>query len=190
MNLSQVTPQAVAKLFPDALGANIRKHLPSVLAGLQEFGLTDRDMVLMALATIRAETAGFEPISEYKSKYNTAPGGEPYALYDNRRALGNIAPGDGARFKGRGFIQLTGRDNYRRIGAKLGVDLLNTPEMANDSQTAGRILACFLKAKEAKIRAALDQGDLAAARKLVNGGSHGLLRFQQTFKMGKGVFPL
>lgn len=190
-SLSKVTPHAVAKMFPVTPGKNIRAHLPAVLAALEEFNLADRDMVLMALATIRAETEGFEPISEPTHKYNTAPGGVPYAKYETgrlRTILGNVAPGDGALFKGRGFIQLTGRDNYRRIGAKLGVDLIATPELANEPQTAARILACFLKAKETKIRVALAKDDLASARKLVNGGSHGLMRFTDAFRKGQGIF--
>ena len=46
--------------------------------------------------------------------------GAPFALYDDR--LGN-QPGDGARFKGRGFVQLTGRYNYAKYGPVVGVDL-------------------------------------------------------------------
>ena len=187
--ISMVTPHTVARIFHDAPGNNIRKHLPAVLMGLEEFGLTDRPMVLMALATIRAESAGFEPISEFRSKYNTAPGGKPFALYDIRPDLGNNAPGDGVKFRGRGFVQLTGRFNYQKIGKQIGVDLDATPDMANDSQTAGRILARFLKNAETRIRKALDMDDLKTARKLVNGGSHGLDRFTTAYRMGEGIFP-
>lgn len=56
-------------------------------------------MVLMALATIRAETEGFEPISEYKSEYNTSPSGHPFDLYDNRQDLGNTGKLDGKNLK-------------------------------------------------------------------------------------------
>ncbi len=188
-NLATVTPPRVAHMFQHAPGRNIRTYLQPVLDALNEAGLGDRDMVLMALATIAAESAGFEPLSEFKSRYNTAPGGEPFALYDGRRDLGNLAPGDGARFKGRGFVQITGRDNYRRIGAKIGVDLVKDPELANDPVVAAKVLAAFLKTREAKIRVALAKGDLVAARKLVNGGSHGLERFSVAFAAGDRVFP-
>jgi predicted chitinase len=183
--LSTVTPVRIAPMFPHARGANIRANLPHVLAGLQEFGLTDRDMCLMALATIRAETAGFEPIPEGKSKYNTAPGGEPFALYDNRKDIGNIAPGDGYRFRGRGYVQITGRDNYKAAGKALKLDLINKPDLALDPATAGRILAWFLKSREDRIRRALAREDLAAARRAVNGGSHGLMPFTEAWAIGK-----
>lgn len=187
--LASVTPQRVVYMFPHATGQSIRKYLPPVLDALSAAGLGDRDMVLMALATIAAETAGFEPISEYKSRYNTSPGGDHFALYDGRKDLGNLAPGDGARFRGRGFVQLTGRDNYRRIGLKIGVDLVKESEMANDPIVAAQILAAFLKSRETKIRAVLAKGDLAGARRLVNGGSHGLERFKLAFAEGDRMLP-
>lgn len=180
----RVTVGAVATIFHDAPVKNIERHLPHVLKALDEAELGDRDMVLMALATIRAETAGFQPISEYPSKYNTVPGGVPFALYDGREDLGNIAFGDGAKYKGRGFIQLTGRANYEKYGLKIEAGLYGNPELANDPEIAAKILAAFLKDKEQGIRQAIRRNDLKAARKLVNGGSHGLAEFERAFKLG------
>ncbi len=153
----------------------IREHLPNVLRALTNKQLADADMIMMALATIRAETAGFRPIDEGQSEYNTSPKGtphrHPFDMYDNRaKALGNLGEPDGASFKGRGFVQLTGRHNYTLIGAKIGVDLVNHPELGNDSETAAKILAQFLFDAERDVRIALEQGDLKKARQLVNGG--------------------
>jgi len=137
--IERITVDVVAQMFPDAPRANVERHLPPVLAALQAAGLDDRDMVLMALGTIRAESARFEPISEMSSRYNTSPGGpHPFDLYDYRASLGNLGPPDGARYKGRGFIQLTGRANYRRYGARLGQPLEESPELANVPWTAAR----------------------------------------------------
>jgi putative chitinase len=69
-------------------------------------------VVLGALGTIRAEIDGFVPISEGISRYNTSPNGADFDLYDKRKDVGNQGPGDGAKFKGRGFVQLTSRPNY------------------------------------------------------------------------------
>ena len=182
-----VTPEIVARMFPNTSKTNIVKHLPAVLAGLHECGLGDRQMVLMALATIRAETEGFLPTSEGRSGFNTRE--KPFDRYEPRTSagdrLGNTRPGDGPLFKGRGFIQLTGRDNYFRVGSQLGVDLIGNPDLANDSALAGRILAQFLKNSETRVRNALSANDLALARRCVNGGTHGLSRFRDAFERGE-----
>lgn len=55
------------------------------------------------------------------------------------RILGNKKAGDGEKYHGRGFIQLTGRDNYRMAGEALGIDLLNNPELAAKPEIASQI---------------------------------------------------
>ncbi|NJN85797.1 MAG: hypothetical protein HC881_05135 [Leptolyngbyaceae cyanobacterium SL_7_1] len=173
-------------MFPATPIKNIQTHLPQVLTALKKTKLADQEMILMALGTIRAETEGFVPISEGISKYNTAPGGRPFGKYDFRKDIGNNGTGDGDKYKGRGFIQLTGKSNYLSIGQKLGLGtkLVENPELANDSTVAADILAMFLKVKESIVRQDLAKSDLAAARKRVNGGSHGLDRFSSTYKAG------
>ena len=184
------TRAAVERMFPAAARAGIARHLPAVLEALAAEGLSDTPMTLMALATIRAETESFRPISEHQSKYNTTPGGHPFDRYDNRADLGNRGAPDGERFRGRGFVQLTGRDNYTRYSRALFGDdrLVENPKLANHPDVAARLLARFLKDKERRIRAALAAGDLAAARRLVNGGTHGLARFMETYRTGEQAF--
>lgn len=174
--------ELVARLFPNAPLENIRTNLPHVLGALQKLKLGDQEIILMALATIRAETAGFEPIDEFQSQYNTRPGGAAFGEYDH--ILGNQGPPDGARYKGRGFIQLTGRSNYLEIGRTVGVDLVGQPELANDPATAAAILAAFLQRKKRRIRGCLLLDDLAGARRTVNGGSHGLDAFRTAYLTG------
>ena len=191
--LSKVRDTHVFPIFPGTPHANITANLPFVCDGLRACNLDDRPMLLMALGTIRAETASFKPISEGVSKYNTSPGGQPFDLYEPptqiAKNLGNTHKGDGAKFKGRGFVQLTGRSNYQRIGPQVGADLAGNPELCNDPKMAGRILAQFLKNSESAIRTALKNNDLARARKLVNGGSHGLDAFEDAYSKGKVSLP-
>ncbi len=76
------------------------------------------------------------PITEY--------GGPSYfAKYDAGttigKRLGNTQPGDGARFKGRGYVQLTGRGNYTRAALETGADMIGNPELALDTHLAAQI---------------------------------------------------
>ena len=187
--IPSVTVQIVSQMFPVTPLGNINANLPPVLGALVSAELPDKAMVLMALGTIRAETESFEPISEGRSRFNTSPSGQPFDLYDNRRDLGNNGAPDGANFRGRGFVQLTGRANYTRYGSELGVDLVTNPERANDPQIAAKLLARFLGDRENQIREALSTNDLATARRLVNGGSNGLDRFTDAFNKGMQLIP-
>jgi peptidoglycan L-alanyl-D-glutamate endopeptidase CwlK len=189
--ISAVTVEAVAQMFPLTPVANIRAHLPAVLNALVPAELATKQMVLMALATIRAETESFEPVSEGVSRFNTSPGGHPFDMYDHRTALGNLGPPDGERFRGRGFVQLTGRANYQEHGRAIGLgdQLFANPELANDPEIAARLLASFLQRREKPILAALLTDDLPAARKLVNGGAAGLARFTDAYRRGQILIP-
>ena len=181
-----ITVALVSEMFPATPIGNIKANLPPVLTALNDSNLSDKPMVLMALATIRAETESFLPVAEGQSRYNTSPGGHPFDLYDQRKDLGNVGPPDGASFRGRGFVQLTGRANYARYGAAIGLgeQLLQDPERAADPLIAAQLLAAFLSAQELAIKRALLQGDLKTARRLVNGGSNGLDRFTDAYTIG------
>jgi putative chitinase len=183
---SQLTVQVVSRMCPDAPIGHIKQSLPPLSASLIKYELVDKTMLLMAVATIHAEAATFLPISEGISRYNTSPGGQPFDLYDFRKDLGNNAVGAGARFKGRGFIQLTGENNYSYYGPKLKppVDLVANPDAANDVNTAADLLSLFLSERELQIKDALAHGNMQAARRLVNGGTYGLDAFTAAYQTG------
>ena len=185
---ASITPSLIHPLFPFTPLANIAANLPHVISALSEANLTDTPMLLAALATIRAEAEPFLPLTESESRFNTSPGGHAFDLYDHRAELGNQGPPDGASFRGRGYVQLTGRFNYAHYGRTLSLDLINSPALAAEPETAARILAAFLVEKQAAIRAALAANDLAHARRLVNGGSNGLARFTAAYTAGLKVF--
>ncbi|MFZ1834468.1 MAG: peptidoglycan-binding protein [Pseudomonadales bacterium] len=181
----RVDASLVSRLFPFTGSASVALNHPYVSSALAEFGLTEERLVYAALATIRAEAEGFVPIAEQPSPFNTRPGQEAFGVYDGR--LGNRLPGDGARYRGRGYVQLTGRHNYARFGAMLGIPLLDNPDSACSPEVAACLLAAYLDANRARLCAALDteHEDLVAARRVVNGGSHGLQRFRETYTRAK-----
>lgn len=185
MNPLELTAKDVAPAFPGAPRKNIETHLPVVLNALADAQLTTPRLVAFALATIAAETAAFAPVKEGVSRFNTAQ--QPFDLYEGREDLGNLHSGDGAKFPGRGFVQLTGRDNYRRYGERIGVDLIAHPERANELAIAAQLLALFIADRAAAIEKALKASDFARARRLVNGGRHGLERFTTAYSVIFGV---
>jgi hypothetical protein len=133
-------------------------------------GLADRASLVAVLATIGTEVASFEPINEHgDTKYFTRH-------YEGRIDLGNTHPGDGALYHGRGFIQITGRANYRSYGRKLGVPLEGQPELALDAIVAARVLARYFK--DRRISESAEKGDWKEVRRKVNGGLNGWKRFR------------
>ncbi|MGZ4334881.1 MAG: peptidoglycan-binding protein [Gaiellaceae bacterium] len=149
--------------------ANVERYWPALQAACVENGLTDKASVIAVLATVGTEVASFEPINELGSA-------EYFSLhYDGRADLGNTNPGDGARYHGRGFIQLTGRVNYRGYERKLGVPLEARPELALDPTVAARVLGCYFK--DRGIAGDARKGDWKTVRRKVNGGMNGWDRF-------------
>ena len=183
-NASTIDLAIVCRMFPDTDEAAIARNLPQVLASLEAAGLSSAVPTLAALATIRAEAESFEPVTEAVSAFNTSRHGHPFDLYDHRGDLGNHGPPDGANFCGRGYVQLTGRRNYAAFGPRVGADLLATPRLACDPEIAAKLLAAFIAAQASGIEAALLAGAFARARRLVNGGTHGLQRFTDAYRIG------
>jgi len=95
-----------------------------------------------ALATAYKETAHtMQPIEEmggnaYFFRRYDPQGQRP----DIARQLGNTQPGDGVKFHGRGYVQITGRKNYTKAFAKIGVDIVSHPELALGDDVAAKIM--------------------------------------------------
>ncbi|RRB06717.1 hypothetical protein [Larkinella rosea] len=104
----------------------------------------DRRQLAYCLATFKWETAHtMEPIDEFGTddRFNKLYG--PGTTVG--KVLGNTQPGDGARFKGRGYVQLTGRTNYARASQFLHVDLIAHPDLAKKPDLAYRIAVQGMK---------------------------------------------
>ena len=110
------------------------------------------------------------PTLEVAKKYERNPEKLANFVYGGR--LGNVNPGDGYKFRGRGYIQLTGRDTYRDVGKIAGLDLENEPDLAAKPENAVKIACAYWSWKT--LNSSCDVGDFTALTKKINGGTNGL----------------
>lgn len=128
-----------------------------------DYGIMDSPLRLAHfLAQLIHESGSFRYMEEIASG----------AAYEGRRDLGNTQTGDGKRFKGRGPLQITGRANYRRYGAKIGIDLERHPEIAATPSIGLHIALEYWKANGLNTFA--DADNVLAITKAINGGTNGL----------------
>jgi hypothetical protein len=104
--------------------------LPLVLNQCLDNGVIDRGQIAYVFATAEHESLFGRFMMELADGWD----------YEGREDLGNTKPGDGPRFKGRGFVQITGRRNYRIWSDKLGINLIDNPEKAALPEIAAIIL--------------------------------------------------
>lgn len=93
--------------------------------------------------------------------------------YEGRKILGNVKKGDGYQFRGRGYVQLTGRDNYTRAGRALGIDLVNNPDLAAQPKEAAQIAVWFWKNRVAPRVQDFDQAQVQDVTRGINPGQRG-----------------
>lgn len=86
----------------------------------------------------------FNTLADAQAVVNQGPSAVFNKIYGGR--MGNNGPTDGYTYRGRGYIQLTGKDNYSRVGRAIGEDLVGNPDLANDPKVATKILLNFLGA--------------------------------------------
>lgn len=153
---------AIGSMNPS--GANNEAILESALGG---YGITDKTEFAAIMAQCAHESGNFQFLKEL--------GADSYfQKYEGRKDLGNTQPGDGIKFKGRGFIQITGRDIYTRAGSYLGIDLVNNPALAEEPATAAKLVLFFFFEYKKSRTANLNWGDVTAVTRIVNGGTNGI----------------
>jgi len=89
----------------------------------------------------------FQTLDEAKALAAKGPEAIGNVIYGGR--MGN-APDEGFKYRGRGLVQLTGKENYKKYGDMIGVDLVNNPDLANDPDIAMKIAAAYYKDKQSK----------------------------------------
>lgn len=163
----------IKQLLKSGSGNVIDERKAALTRQMDAVGITDPVERAAFMAQADHESGGFKDMQEL--------GGRNYfKKYDGRKDLGNTQPGDGEKFKGRGFLQLTGRSNYRDMGKKLGIDLENNPERATDPEIAAKIATQFWndrsRAKKfggGKISELARAGNIDGVTQGINGGMNG-----------------
>jgi len=150
-------PTEVTKNYSDTQKTNFT----AAEKAAKEAGLEGAELAAF-MAQVAHESDSFRTAKEYASG----------KAYEGRKDLGNVQAGDGKKYKGRGYIQLTGRDNYKKAGDALGLDLVNNPSLAEKPENAAAISVWFWKTKvQPQVP---DFMDVERVTKVVNGGFNGL----------------
>lgn len=176
MNNSAFYASVRQSLFNSNLTPKQFEGLQFILRAWAATGFTNRRWLAYALATAYHETARtMQPIKEYggtsyfRRMYDIS-GERPYKA----RELGNFSVGDGAKYAGRGYVQLTGKSNYARAGRTLGIDLVHHPDLALDPQYAADIMfrgmsEGWFTTRKFSTYLSGPVADYAGARRIING---------------------
>lgn len=150
-------------IFPANLKIHFTRALDPLLLPVLTVANSNEQYLIKChfLAQLAHESDGFHTIQEYASG----------AAYEGRKDLGNVHPGDGVKYKGRGYIQLTGRTNYEKAGLALGLDLINNPHLLDNPNNAMNASAWFWN-EHGLDKYALQDNCLEITR-IINGGLNG-----------------
>lgn len=164
------------------IAPNSKEHIIAPLVGylnmyMPKYGVTTYLRVCHFLAQAAHEAASFQTLREYASG----------AAYEGRKDLGNVKPGDGVRYKGRGIFQLTGRANYRDIGNKIGMDLENNPELAESPEVS--VLTALEYWKSRNLNVLADRDDVEGITRKINGGLNGFEDRKKYLAKCKQIIP-
>lgn len=121
----QLSYDLIKKIVPSIKVAYLKPFVDTFNANSEKYGITSQRRFAAFISQVAHESDGFKTTKEYASG----------AAYEGRKDLGNIYKGDGVRFKGRGFIETTGRTNYGDTSNHLFGDknkLLKNPELLED----------------------------------------------------------
>lgn len=142
MNL---TAPLLAKCMPQCSLARATQMLAANNSAMARVGINTKLRTAAWLASIGHESMDLAFMKELASG----------AAYEGRTDLGNVHPGDGRAFKGRGPIQITGRANYTAFAAWSGIDCVNHPEILEDPETGFLASAWFWDTRKLNVPADL-----------------------------------
>lgn len=157
-----ITADLLRSAMPSA-GARADEYAPHLEAARRRFVGDNWHHVAMWLAQISHESGSLRYVLELAS-------GD---AYEGRQSLGNTQPGDGRKFRGRGLLQVTGRDNYTRCGYELNLPLVERPELLEQPEHAAMSAGWVWQSHGLGALCEAPDPVLAVTRRL-NGGINGL----------------
>jgi putative chitinase len=157
----KITSDQLRLIAPYCTKVNADKYIDMINATMAKYEIDTPLRVCHFLAQILHESGSLLYVKELST-------GDQY---EGRADLGNTQPGDGKLFKGRGFIQLTGRGNYIRYGKALGVDLVSNPDLVAIKYPAD-VAGWFWSVTGLNAIADIDNANLITRK--INGGYNGL----------------
>ncbi len=163
--------------------AKATAYLAPLNQAMAEFQINTRLRKAAFLGQVAHESGELKWFHEFAS-------GMEYDITRNpslAKQLGNVNPGDGPRYKGRGPIQLTGRANYIACGKALGLDLVDHPDTATDPNVAFRTAGWFWDTKH--LNPLADEGNYKLITRRINGGYNGLADRIKYYDRALAVFP-
>lgn len=162
--LDKLNPELLRKMIEPRHKLPLKRAnavFPGLIAAMKEGKIDNMLRVSAFIAQVAHESGAFRYMEELAS-------GE---AYEGRKNLGNTQEGDGKRFKGRGYIQLTGRTNYTKAAKDLSLPIVEQPELAATYENAPKIAVWFWNSK--KLSELADQKQFDKITKLINGGFNG-----------------
>lgn len=159
-----MTKGQLKEIMPYATDANVNKYLPHLNDTMRTFEINTPLRIAHFLAQLGHESGSLRYVRELASG----------KAYEGRKDLGNVQPGDGVMYKGRGLIQLTGRANYEAFNGFLDdeVDVVEHPEKVEEPELATLVAGWFWW--KTGLNKQADKDDVLAVTKRVNGGTNGL----------------
>ncbi len=157
-----MTIELLQKALPKATPANIQKYGAKLIEAMEKYEINTPRRQAAFLAQLAHESGSFRYVEELAS-------GD---AYEGRQDLGNTEPGDGKRFKGRGLIQITGRNNYKELSTELMYDFVKNPEDLEKPGPATYSAAWFWWSRHLNRLADIDAFEKITRR--INGGVNGM----------------
>lgn len=151
-----------------SIGENLNYSKESLL---KTFGKYFKSDIIMPYTKVQLDAYN-KDLRPKASDYARKPEKIANRVYANRMGNGNEASGQGFLYRGRGFIQITGKDDYKMLSKDTGIDFLNNPDLLLTEVNS--LISALWYWKKHNINALADKNDIKGVTRTINGGYNGI----------------